>query len=200
MIDKEFILRYTDALYCSDPTYAPTYTEFRDMLSRGQLESKIWLINEFEKICSSNIRSIILVGSWFGTLGFMLADKYPEISVRCLDIDPRCEYFIRNIIDTMNTPMDAITDDMIGYSYVEDVIINTSCEHVPDLQQWLNTIPTGTTVIMQSNNAKDIDDHSNCFETLDEFKSSVISNFSDIMFSGELEFPMYKRFMIIGVI
>ena len=61
--------------------------------------------------------------------------------------------------------------------------------------QWLNNIPKGTKIILQSNNYTELEEHVNCSETLGEFeKKSKLK----IEVAKELELTKYKRFMIIG--
>ena len=112
MIDSKFIIRYTDALYSTPAEYSPRYDEFRDMFSSGQINSKQWLLKELKPFSSGihNMPSIV-VGSWFGTLGILLRKEYPDMRVTMLDIDPRCEKFINNII--FNDPgAKCVTGDM----------------------------------------------------------------------------------------
>jgi hypothetical protein len=88
---------------------------------------------------------------------------------------------------------------MCTYEYTTSpyFVINTSCEHITQEQymQWLNNIPKGTKIILQSNNYTELEEHVNCSETLGEFeKKSKLK----IEVAKELELTKYKRFMIIG--
>ena len=197
MIDSEFIIRYTNALYSTPKELAPTYEEFRDMFSSGQIKSKEWFLHNLRKVdallCNSNI---IVVGSWFGTLGLLIQKFYPENNITLLDIDPRCKKYVDNIIyDIPN--LRTVTEDMFLYKYSEDIIINTSCEHIENINDWLSLIPKNKVVFLQSNNFFDGKDHVNCSKSLQEFTEMV--NLSKLWFSDELKLPMYTRFMIIGV-
>lgn len=194
MIDSEFIIQYTNALYSTATEYAPRYDEFRDMFSAGQIQSKEWLINELKKFIL-NFNSIAIAGAWFGTLGLMINTKFPDISINMIDIDPRCEKFVQNIIYNKPT-IKYITQDMDRYQYTEDIIINTSCEHIVDLKEWISIIPKDKIVILQSNNYKLGNGHINCVDNEDEL--CYKSNLSSILYKGTLEMPMYSRFMIIG--
>ena len=61
--------------------------------------------------------------------------------------------------------------------------------------QWLNNIPEGAKIILQSNNYSELEEHVNCSETLDEFVKKSKLN---VEVAKELELTKYKRFMIIG--
>jgi hypothetical protein len=167
------------------------------MFSSGQVLSKEWLISELYKIDNEfSNKSFSIAGCWFGTLGLMLKYKFPSIRITLLDIDERCEKFIHKIVYDIPA-IKAITADMYEYSYNnDDVIINTSCEHIEDIQEWLNRIPHGKLVVLQSNDYKEGNGHINCSKNIDDFIEKVKLN--DILYSGSLTLPMYTRFMIIG--
>lgn len=190
MIDSEFVIKYTDALYTTPEEYQPRYDEFRDMFSSGQLRSKEWLVTELSRLNVIDRQRVIVVGSWFGTLGAMLLRQFTNIDLTLLDIDPRCKHFVNQM------GYRGIVGDMYDYQFTEDVVINTSCEHIPDLSQWLQKVPAGTTMILQSNNGTEVAGHVNCASSIEQFKQQA--GLSRILFSGELIFPMYTRYMIIG--
>lgn len=196
MIDSEYIIRYTNALYSTPSEYAPRYDEFRDMFSAGQIRSKEWIIEELIKQYPhlSN-SSFAIAGAWYGTLGILLNRAFPNAHVNMVDIDPRCKQFVHNIIYDMPF-LSAVTEDMYNYRYKEDFIINTSCEHIPNLREWLNVIPLNKTVILQSNNFVLGAGHINCVNSKGEFVRQT--GLSKISYSGELVMPMYTRYMIVG--
>jgi hypothetical protein len=196
MINSEFIIRYTNALYTTPPEQSPRYDEFRDMFSSGQIASKEWLVKTLENYrCVAHKSDTVIVGAWFGTLGIMLKKSFPYMNIRLLDIDPRCETFIKNITYDM-TNIIPVTADMYRYTYTENIVINTSCEHISDLQKWLSLLKKGTVVVLQSNNMSDIPGHINCCSDEKEFLDKC--SIENIWYCGKLEMPMYTRFMIIG--
>lgn len=196
MIDTNFIIRYTNGLYSVPTEMAPRYDEFRDMFSSGQLHSKKWLVDNLYSVASDNpFGSIAIAGAWFGTLGFMLNSVLPLTTINMLDIDPRCEVFVNKIINE-DQNMSYITKDMFEYHYKEDIIINTSCEHIWDLREWINIIPLNKIIVLQSNNFTNEKDHINCVYSTEEFVQK--SGLGKILYKGEFQFPMYTRYMIIG--
>jgi hypothetical protein len=190
------MIQYTDALYSTPEEYAPRYNEFRDMFSSGQIRSKEWLIRELVKIDAIHQnKSFAIAGAWYGTLGMMIKYRLPSVRINMIDIDPRCEKFVHNLIYD-NTAMRYITADMYEYHYTEDIIINTSCEHILDLREWVNIIPRGRTVILQSNNYREGNGHVNCVDSEEELDQQ--SGLSKILYKGKLTMPMYTRYMVIG--
>jgi hypothetical protein len=190
MIDSKFIIRYTNGLYDTHPDNSPSYQEFRDMFSSGQIYSKEWAITELKKLDIVSHHSVIIVGAWFGTLGAMMKQELPNIRLTMLDIDPRCETFIKNIGEF------ALTEDMYSHTYTEDVVVNTACEHIPNVRWWLDKLYPKTLVLLQSNNFFDGEDHVNCVSSKEEFEKQA--SLKEVLYSGELVTPMYTRYMIIG--
>jgi hypothetical protein len=195
MIDSKFIIKYTNALYSTPAEYAPRYDEFRDMFSSGQVLSKEWAVNELKKLKVITTDSVIIVGSWFGTLGYMLLQEFPAITLKLLDIDSRCKEYVNNVMYNKGNVL-AETGDMYKYPYSEQVVINTSCEHIADIEKWLRMLRKGSLVLLQSNNFFKSPDHINCVNSLDEFINQV--NLETVLYKGELKTPMYTRYMIIG--
>lgn len=195
MIDSEFIIQYTNALYSTPCGFAPRYDEFRDMFSSGQLKSKEWLLNELYDIEHVHRKKIIIAGAWFGTLGMMMKRTFPLNEITMLDIDPRCEQFIGRMI--YNKPdMKCVTKDMFNHQYTEDIIINTSCEHIQNLQDWLKLIPKGRIVVLQSNNYDKLPEHVSCVHSTTEFERQT--GLSNIKYSGQLLLQNYIRYMVIA--
>jgi len=195
------ITRYTTALYSAPEACRPRYDEFRDMFSEGQLKSKIWLAEELSKLHDLSGASIAIAGSWYATLAFILLEyaKSNPFRLVCIDLDKRCEEFSRHLRKENEFELvKCVTQDMFRYSYAEDIVINTSCEHILNLDDWLALIPSGTTVALQSNNLFAHPLHVSCVKSLGEFKSQTSSNFSEILFEGELDLGVYIRYMIIG--
>lgn len=173
-----------------------------DAFWRGQVKSKEWLIQEFTKV-RSNTKSwpaIDIHGGWVGVLASMFFQSNLFIgSIRSVDIDPDCEPIANrmNQIELEAGKFKAITADMCNLRSDADVVINTSCEHITQDQYdiWLSGMPQDALFILQSNNY-DIPEHVRIANSLDEFKQQ--SGLEKILYAGELELPLYTRYMIIG--
>jgi hypothetical protein len=189
-----------------------------DCLSRGQLKSKIWLVNELKKI-SVDLGVIFLCAGWYGTLATMIFEAGLSVEkIRSFDIDETtesiAEIFNRTwVIDgwKFKPVVQDIRDiNFEEHSYVvskdngefevlwdqPDTIINTSCEHIENFEQWYAKIPAGKLVIVQCNNFKEIEEHVNTHDTLDSFADQTPLDI--VLYSGELDLGKYKRFMRIG--
>ena len=191
-----------------------------DCFSRGQLESKLWLLTELGKL-NVELGTVFLCAGWYATLATMLFESDIKIDkVRSFDIDESCV----DIAETFNKPwfvdewrFKSITQDIMDINYNQhvwqywsnannrmsypitdspDTIINTSCEHIENFQEWYDLIPDGKLVVLQSNNYYEIEEHVNCVRSIEEF--AVKAPMDNILYSGELDLPKYKRFMLIG--
>lgn len=189
-----------------------------DCLSRGQLKSKIWLINELQKT-GVKLGTVFLCAGWYGILATMLFESKIDIGkIRSFDIDESTEI----IAEIFNKPwvidswkfksvvQDIHDIDFEEHSYMvskdggefeilrdsPDTVINTSCEHIEDFETWYNKIPSGKLLILQCNNFHDIDEHVNTHDTLESFTTQT--PLSTELYSGKLDLGKYKRFMRIG--
>ena len=173
-----------------------------DAFWRGQIQSKEWLIQEFNRVRNhiTTWPTVDIHGGWVGVLASMLFQSGSYIhKIRSIDIDPTCEPIANrmNQLELEAGKFHAVTADMCAIRSDADVVINTSCEHITQDQYdiWLSGMPHNTLFVLQSNNYN-IPEHVRIAQDLEEFKSQ--SGLERILFAGELELPKYKRFMVIG--
>jgi len=214
-IDTKTIVNLTSLLY--DPSIEITLPEIRDCLSRDQLLSKFWLIDELNNLHLVDKLNILVLAGWIGSLSnfiFQLYDKPENIQkIVSLDKDPKCEkiadlFNIDNVIDGWR--FKAATGDMLDIDYERttclsaaghfgiswNVLINTSCEHLESIPKWFEKIPKGKLVVVQSNNYFSHIDHHSSSESLEAFEAQC--TFSNILYKGTLPCELYDRYMIIG--
>jgi len=185
-----------------------------DALSIGQIKSKEWLIDHLPK----ELGKVFICAGWYGTLAAMMFRANLNITeIRTFDVDPSCAVIAENMNRTevqQEWKFKASTLDILDMTYptkyvtyrangtsvlleeMPDTIINTSCEHIKYFQEWYDHIPTGTTLVLQSNNYFEHNQHINCVPCLKEFKKRA--PMSEIFYAGELFLPKYTRFMLIG--
>ena len=195
-IDTEHIHHWMQAVRQS-----PDPMRTLDAFWSGQLKSKEWLIESLTNFCSikDNPVSIDIHGGWVGTLSSMLFQSYiPIKNIRSIDIDPTCEPIatMMNKKEEMQGKFRAITADMCTIRSDADIIINTSCEHITQDQYdlWKSGVPNNAFLVLQSNNYN-IPEHVRIADSLEEFKQQCDIN---VLWAGDLELPLYKRWMIIG--
>ncbi len=192
-IDTEHLHHWMQAIRQS-----PDPMRTMDAFWSGQLKSKEWLIQNLRPHVKKFI-TIDIHGGWVGVLASMLfQSEIPVINIRSIDIDPTCEPIATNMnkLEEMVGKFRAVTADMCAIRSDADVVINTSCEHITQDQYdlWLSGMPLSSLIVLQSNNY-DIPEHVRTASSLEEFKTQSNLN---VLWAGELELPLYKRFMIIG--
>ena len=169
-----------------------------DAFWSGQLKSKEWLIANLRNNVNKFV-SIDIHGGWVGVLASMLFQSdVPVKHIRSVDIDPSCEPIAINMnkIEEMVGKFRAVTADMCDIRSDADVVINTSCEHITQEQfeLWKSGMPYNSLLVLQSNNYN-IPEHVRIANSLEEFKKQCNIN---VLWAGELELPLYTRYMIIG--
>lgn len=202
LINADFMIRHTNAWYGDlAGEYTPRQDEVRDMFSSGQVLSKFWMIERLERVnarISKPFETVLVVGGWYGNLSYYLYKTFPDAHIHNLDIDPRCAKYVNSVYSDLYH-IKGITKDMYDFDYKSqpyDLVVNTSMEHIPDQKAWLDMLPKGQLVALQSNDFTSCDQHINCSPNLQHFRNQVqLSGIEEI---GESEFPMYSRYMIIG--
>ena len=191
------VMFWMDAIRQSDDTHRTL-----ESFWKGQINSKVWLIDYLEKHQQTLPYNILLCGGWNGVLATLLFNSEFDITrIVSMDIDSECE----QVANTMNKDYEiqgrfqAITSDMLTYKDYNkhNLIINTVCEHMTPTQytEWLDKLPNNKRIVLQSNDFFDCEEHVNCKKTLEEFKKDcglVVDS------SASLSTEKYNRFMIIG--
>ena len=196
LIDTEHLHYWMQAIRQS-----PDPLRTMDAFWSGQLKSKEWLIEALSVQFSVKDEpvSIEIHGGWVGVLASMLfQSSIPINRITSIDIDPTCEPIatMMNKGEEIQGRFQAITGDMCNLISFVNVVINTSCEHITQdqYQTWLNKRNKDQLLVLQSNNYV-IDEHVRPASSLQEFKEQ---SQIDIVWAGELELPLYTRWMIIG--
>lgn len=193
-----------------------------DAFSRGQLNSKIWLVNTIKELELDLGDMIYVCAGWYGVLGALLFERFDvKGSIRSFDIDDSCAF----IAETLNRvyvqdkwKFKASTVDVRKLTFMGDVyeskkyngdietitdtpatcVINTSCEHIENFDEFWGNIPNGTLVIMQNNNFVEHEDETVVNTVSSEIEWEEKLNLSEVIFKGTLELEKYDRYMVIG--
>lgn len=198
-------------------------TVLSDAYSRGQVQSKIWLVSELAKV-SDSFDNIVILAGWYGQLVRMLNQKIKFEKVRVLDIDRdaciisdkifNAEYLDSYKVKSVHADISKFeliqqgllldiekfeTGKIYRELFLPDLIINTSAEHLDD--DWYNRIrfknlDNKPIVAIQSNNLFDVPEHVNCVHSIDHMQKKF--PMSELLYSGEIQLKGYKRFMLIG--
>ena len=157
-------------------------TIIQDAMSRSQMRSKIWLIEELAKI-ESNYDNVAVMAGWFGQIKTIYDKRLTYSKMRIVELDKEaCETsdYIFNItnlenykVKSVNANINELTLYKNGYEwevenfkdgakysekFLPNLIINTSAEHMTD--EWFHQIrfkelESNPIVAIQSNNMFD---------------------------------------------
>lgn len=190
---EKTIMALSSALYDSTINDLLDKNELRDALSDGQLISKAWLIEQFS-VYIKNAPRVAICAGWFGFLARALYESDPHLHITSLDLNTKATQIAGFLLHNRGR---ALTQNIMSCDYSQfDCVINTSLEHIPSTQSWMNCLKSNCFVIVQSNNATYISEHINCHTSLQNLVDDL--NLTKVLFAGQLNFKMYDRFMVIG--
>lgn len=175
--------------------------DIANAFNHKQVGCKLWARDKLLESVGPTYRRIAVLGGWYGILPAMLLDdrRFDVGTAISYDIDPAVEEVARTLNSGFGERFRALTADMYALDYSRlqtDLIVNTSCEHIADLSGWIGLLPSGTRVLLQSNDYFSEPTHINCVSSLDEFR--IQAGLAHVDFAGALPMRKYTRFMLIG--
>ena len=198
-------------------------TAIYDLMSRSQIKSKIWLIEQLALI-DSNYANVAVMAGWFGQIKTIYDQRLTYSKMRIVELDrSACETsdYVFNLSNLENHKVKAVCADVNqltlhknGYEwpvenfrdgtkysekFLPDLIINTSAEHMTE--EWFHQLrfkqlEGDPIVAIQSNNLFDLAEHVNCVHSVDHMQKKFPMR--EVLFAGELQLKGYKRVMLIG--
>ena len=194
-VDIQDVLFWMDAIRDSDDRYRTL-----ESFWKGQVNSKVWLIENLKQFQKQYWNHIVIHGGWNGVLASLIFNSDINVGkITSVDIDPKCQQTATTINkrQEMEGRFEAVTADMTDYEYEADVVINTSCEHLTNgaYGRWFNLVPDDSLIVVQSNNYFELEEHINCSIDIDDFtRTSKLKPY----LRDTLVLPKYDRYMIIG--
>jgi len=175
-----------------------------DSYSPNQFKSKENLINHIKSLNILNKDSeIIIFGAWYGSI--LIPAFYNEVKrITSVDIDRKVINIAKNRLFKNYNNIDFISKDVFDWAkdsarlkHRTNLIINTSCEHMRPMKE-LNIL-NGLDVhfAFQSNNMFGIPGHTNCVNSIEEFKLQL-PNKAKVLIEDEVEDDRGTRYTLIG--
>lgn len=163
-----------------------------------QIESKYWLKRELTKVRDKKIQNspldrVEVIGGWYGhQIIPIIRELFDDILINFYEVDETAIEICKNYYFPLDKKINYKLQDAtnITFSGNRKLIICTSCEHMKPLN-----IESGI-VLLQSNNYTEIQEHINCVKSYDELNKQY--NIKKVFYEDELDFDIYKRFMVIG--
>jgi len=182
---------------------------WKDALSRNQIKSKMWLIDQLDDLkllpqprqrLTDEVSDVLLVGGWVGMLSF-LADMKGKFFGNVTNVD------IDDTVHAASVELNSVTKSTFRTNsrdvrklniekYTKPIVIDTIVEHFTDHGEWVKTLPKKAMIVLQGNDMFDVPDHVNCHKTLEDFIASCGLN--NIVWFGELSLYKCTRYMAIG--
>ena len=141
---------------------------------------------------------ITILGGWYGSI---LIPAFKEAKrITLIDLDKEVISIAKNRLFNHYNNVDFITSDVFhkdrkGRIQNANLIINTSCEHMPPMKEL--ELDTNAYFAYQSNNMLSIEGHINCTYDLNDFKRQLPDN-AKVMIEDEIKDERGTRFLLIG--
>ena len=209
-MDIKFLQTILNNLLSSSMREVREDKDLLDSFSPNQFKSKLKLVEHIDKLnILTKDSEIVIFGSWYGSI--LIPAFYNKVKkITCIDQDAkvisRAKY---NLFKDFN--IDFITGDVFEFrdSFKNaDLFINTSCEHMKSMKEW-GPAPTYKNpwwdrvspayFAFQSNNMYDIEGHTNCVSSIEEFKYQMPDK-AEILVEDKIVDDRGTRFMLIGKI
>ena len=190
-----------------------------DSVSSNQVASKYALLNAVDNLNFLDKDSTVVIwGSWYGSILIpALTNKVKKIV--SIDLDEAPLQIAKNRLFANYKNIQYVCDDIFKTyrdAYLNtNLIINTSCEHMPPMKDWkwfgagalsndqdtsifrTPKLPDECYFAFQSNNMFGIEGHVNCVNSLQEFKDQMPER-AEILFEEEVEDTRGTRYMLVG--
>jgi len=179
---------------------------FKDVLNafnEGQLNSKIWAVENLYQLVCDYHKECIVIGGWYGLFSILFRQAGFNNPIINIDLDPMCKELGSQIVNNKNiifkTDDGLNIFDNINFHEKSKIIVCTACEHIDpeDLNLFLSKKPLDTLICLQSNNYYEVNSHINCSDSLQNFIESL--PIKKIIFADEKPWKdKYTRYMVIG--
>ena len=179
-----------------------------DCFNQNQYDCKTWLVdclNQYPhhfKMKTKDSIDIAIFGGWYGLMAKLISDNFtlkPIRNIYSYDYDPYAGRIGRLLFPNIEFVEKDVSDiDISQKSF--SIVINTSCEHIQQrlIDKTIMDAPQNTLFVLQSNDYKEVTQHINCVNNLEEF----LAQYQDVLTNTRLyekDMGKYKRFMIMGV-
>lgn len=194
----------------TDLYYANTGLSDREIasaISRGQIFSKQWMIQELQPYLPDDAH-IVIFGSWIGLAARLLFEQLNDqiATIACIELDGRMDKPSWHLNYKYSDKFKFFHSDVFEFdlnAYLKDVpfekrvFINCSCDNIDSTERYVEAItPLASVNVLQQNNYQSERSHLSV-NSIDEFKTQV-KQLKHQVFFDTLSFSMYDRYMVIS--
>ena len=174
-------------------------SDLLDSFSPNQFKSKERIIKHIrDQLILRTDSEIVILGGWYGSI---LIPAFKEVKrITIIDLNDDVIRIAKNRLFNHYKNVDFITGDVFNERYKgriqnADLIINTSCEHMPSMKKL--ELDTNAHFAFTSNNMYDIEGHINCVSSIEEFKWQLPDN-AKVLKEDRIVDDRGTRFILIG--
>ncbi len=214
-------IRYAKMLKWFKHNHPKYLDRWIESISPNQIICKRWLVDTLKTVRIPRGQydkfTVEIIGAWYGfpLIQFLIEEYGEQIrSFYIFETDDFCKtaiwkYFMFFGYDTSKLKFHGDyfkpkeSDYKDGKKRRSHLVINTSCEHMPDMESKLRACyeyPERTLVALQSNDKTDEKDHINCVNSCQELaiKNGLREILGDRKVMKADEENYYNRFMVMG--
>ena len=170
-----------------------------DSYSPNQFKAKEKIVEHVNQFVDTN-SEIVILGGWYGSILVPFFKHVKRITI--IDLDDHAISISKNRLFSHYDNIDYIASDVFdekrhGRIMNADLIINPSCEHMPSMKT-LDALKTSKAYFaFTSNNMYDIEGHTNCVSSIQEFKDQLPDN-ATVTVEDEIKDSRGIRYLIVG--
>jgi len=170
-----------------------------DSYSPNQFKAKEKIVDNVNQFVDTN-SEIVILGGWYGSILVPFFKHVKRITI--IDLDDTAISISKNRLFSHYNNIDYIASDVFdkkrhGRIMNADLIINPSCEHMPSMKT-LDALKTSKAYFaFTSNNMYDIEGHTNCVSSIQEFKDQLPDN-ATVIVEDEIKDSRGIRYLIVG--
>ena len=182
-------------------------TDLLDSFSPNQFKSKQKLVDMIHNYVDINSDTeIVIFGGWYGSILIPMFKEVKKITL--IDLDEEVINIASNRLFTHYKNVDFRIQDVFELNKLNqyrsaNLFINTSCEHMAPMKEW----PLWEWVLRKnnpyfaftSNNMFDIEGHTNCVNSIEEFKKQLPDT-SKVLSENEVTDERGSRYLLVGKI
>ena len=196
---------WKNALNSTETSMPYVFKRVMDSLNSSQLQSKLWLIEELNRI-EIKATNVCLIAGWYAQYVVpLLLDIFPSIQlIENFEIDKDIREMTYRFNkrfkdeDKYRVTIKNIMFKEVGREHDFDLVINCACEHMFPMWKFREINEEQDPVyVLQSSDDDTHEDHINCIQSADELIEQA--RILDVIYSGSIKLHNgTTRFMVIG--
>ena len=196
---------WKNALNSTETSMPYVFKRVMDSLNSSQLQSKLWVIEELNRI-EIKATNVCLIAGWYAQYVVpLLLDIFPSIQlIENFEIDKDIREMTYRFNkrfkdeDKYRVTIKNIMFKELGREHDFDLVINCACEHMFPMWKFREINEEQDPVyVLQSSDDDTHEDHINCIQSADELIEQA--RILDVIYSGSIKLHNgTTRFMVIG--